>query len=1245
MPPKLPVFRRRANGFAPEPADFASVLPFDDGGADASSPASDVVTLPTSQYRVMYTRGDDLLSPAQYRASFEQTIVRALGGQASIDDYTLGRLFGVSSTAYACTEYDANVTSALPIRVVDPNGEPLTGTPLTWFLANKARLLAWMIRALDIWGRNYLWKQPNHYGYLSGLQWFNPLRVREITGERMQVVGYELRDEYGYTLNKGLPVPARDLVYFESFDTDPTGGGLSKFEIAARRIGVEQGTVTHAASFFTNSARIDGMLTFEESLDDDARDDARRQWKQQFQGARNSFRTAVLPFGAKWTPVSVAPKDLMMSELDETTTRGIVAIWGMHPALVGLGDAADPLSANSTYSALEVSFIRNVALPRLKNVILPALNEQWAQVDFDHTGYTLAVDEAAIPQLAEAQLAKSETAITLTSSGHLDLNEGRQLVGFPARPDGEYLIRDPKLPGVALTNSAITLAEYRQMVMGQGGDDPNFRVVIVAGQILPADRLLEIANANADRLKAPPLPLPPAPPDGGLNALPVEETPPALPEVRAGAEVCIALDLGGDPDLIALQRQVQSYCARRGIDADWNTPDSFHVTLLYLPAVEDAQLPALLQAVESLPLPALSLRVGSLKAFDAVGQWALHFRIRQPAALMAYQQSLYDAVAALGLQTSSYSAPGAFIPHITMGYCATKPGSVTYKTNLTVQPRGIVVWQDEDEIYRSGDDGEPEDDDVTVLPDGSGFFVSEVGRSTEVVSSVDLVPPDTDACIADKFPKLISEGYGDDQALAIALEICEARDAGKPYVWLKGDTWYLADAAQSDYAVGSFAEIEPLWRDWLAGTWNPNTGPQRSRSTRRSAPVELCISFADNQFVKYARRTLSDWLTERGVHDVDWELPEDWRLTLAVAADRTPNDVASLLRKADYGDGRKLDLRATSYIVHIDAVYLGVEMNDALDALVQASQLDLDASEQYAVPGIRLCRLNLDSDLVDFSDVPAAAYPLVATNVTVRFGATTQHQWALRALSNAQQKELTSWRNVIRRKGRDYDFSVESLPPVVEAYIRMALESDEDASRIFDDARDMLRAYRDTRAGYVQAVTDILVRALSDEGTRRVLGSTMRSTARRFGLQAAFDALEDAAAPNTESLSEDDVTLFRAWLAETSTYITNLGEEIFKEGGLSEAMIATRAQMWADKSLDDVYYAILRQNAPAKRVLWRRTPGKDSCSTCISNDGQTFTLDELGQRGFPRDRRLECGGWECECEVVDVETGKVLRSR
>lgn len=1154
MPPKLPVFRRRANGFAPEPADFASVLPFDDGGADASSPASDVVTLPTSQYRVMYTRGDDLLSPAQYRASFEQTIVRALGGQASIDDYTLGRLFGVSSTAYACTEYDANVTSALPIRVVDPNGEPLTGTPLTWFLANKARLLAWMIRALDIWGRNYLWKQPNHYGYLSGLQWFNPLRVREITGERMQVVGYELRDEYGYTLNKGLPVPARDLVYFESFDTDPTGGGLSKFEIAARRIGVEQGTVTHAASFFTNSARIDGMLTFEESLDDDARDDARRQWKQQFQGARNSFRTAVLPFGAKWTPVSVAPKDLMMSELDETTTRGIVAIWGMHPALVGLGDAADPLSANSTYSALEVSFIRNVALPRLKNVILPALNEQWAQVDFDHTGYTLAVDEAAIPQLAEAQLAKSETAITLTSSGHLDLNEGRQLVGFPARPDGEYLIRDPKLPGVALTNSAITLAEYRQMVMGQGGDDPNFRVVIVAGQILPADRLLEIANANADRLKAPPLPLPPAPPDGGLNALPVEETPPALPEVRAGAEVCIALDLGGDPDLIALQRQVQSYCARRGIDADWNTPDSFHVTLLYLPAVEDAQLPALLQAVESLPLPELSLRVGSLKAFDSVGQWALHFRIRQPAALMAYQQSLYDAVAALGLQTSSYSAPGAFIPHITMGYCATRPGSVTYKTNLTVQPRGIVVWQDEDEIYRTGDDetsfaDEPDDEDVTVLPDGSGFFVGEVGRSTN-------------------------------------------------------DTRFV-----------------------------------------RAAPLELCIGFADNQFVKYARRTLSDWLTEREVLDVEWELPEDWRLTLATAADRTPNDVANLLRKADYGDGRKLDLRATSYIVHIDAVYLGVEMNDALDALVQASQLDLDASEQYAVPGIRLCRLNLDSDLVDFSDVPAAAYPLVATNVTVRFGATTQHQWALRALSNAQQKELTSWRNVIRRKGRDYDFSVESLPPVVEAYIRMALESDEDASRIFDDARDMLRAYRDTRAGYVQAVTDILVRALSDEGTRRVLGSTMRSTARRFGLQAAFDALEDAAAPNTESLSEDDVTLFRAWLAETSTYITNLGEEIFKEGGLSEAMIATRAQMWADKSLDDVYYAILRQNAPAKRVLWRRTPGKDSCSTCISNDGQTFTLDELGQRGFPRDRRLECGGWECECEVVDVETGKVLRSR
>lgn len=1158
---------------------------------------------------VLYTRGDEVYSPAAYRASFGYTIARALGGQAALDDYTLGRALGVSAVAYACTEYAANTISQLPIVVRDPSGEPIVGgTPFTHFISKAPRLLALSNRSLDIWGRTYLWKRPNPYGWKTGLEFINPQRIRELNTVHMRVAGYEIRDEWGYLLEaNALP---EDVIVIEAFDPEPTGVGLSKFEVSWLHLGIELGLAQHAAAFFTNAARIDGMLTFDRKLSPEEEKTAQQQWKE-FKGAKNAHSTAVMPGGATWTSVQAVPKDLAMAELSADDIKKIVGIWGMHPALLGFGDAADPLSANSTYSALEINYIRNAVLPRAKNLILDDLNEQWAWTDFDRTDYyTLAVDEAAIPQLAEAQLAKSETSRGLTDAGMLDFDEGRRMLGYPERDEGAYLVRNPERPRVAWESGAITLAEYRQMVTGKGGDDPSAEVVMIAGQIVPAARLMDIAIANAERL------LIPATGAGSIN--PNEEPPPpdapalpALPdavpdETRSGVSLCIALDLANQPDLVALQRNVQGKFADQKVT--WNAPDTLHCTLLVLPNVPEDQVEALVQALWDVDVPEMDLRIGSLSSFDNVGEHALHFKIRRNGDLYDFQRALYELAVSMGYQPSGFSLPEKYDPHVTMGYCAVKPKAVTYLGKATVRTDTLIVWKEDDVVYHSADDNVADAQDAPQR--------SQPSRTQCMECSA---PPTKDVKWAE----------------------------GKARAWFCDthfEAWSKQHLDDTDYV-----------HDVEGGEVPENFSDGARRSNRSIQPLRVVIDLTDNQFVRYARRALSEALTTQGVLDAAWVSSVEWCIPLASVEAWTPNDVARYLRAADLSESRKLDLPTNGWHIDHGTIYLTLYPSDALDALRASVVLDLEGVDLTPspewIPAIAVARLE-NAERVQVAQLPVAQYPLVAANVTVARGDTVQQRWELRGVATAQLAELKRWQQMVRRKGPEYDFTAEHLPPLVDAFIRFSLAESASEDAVFEVARELLtRTYRDTRAGFTKAVATLLYKALSDDGTRRELSNTFRTLIRRFGLQAAADALADAGVAS-ESLSKDDVALFRTWQTETSAYISGLGEEIFKEpGGLTEAGVSTRAEMWCNKSLDAIYYAILRANAPEKRGTWRVGPTETHCRNegstfgCQERNGETRTMDEWEQIGFPGSDKLTCGGFQCGCSIYDAETGKELRAR
>ncbi len=203
-------------------------------------------------------------------------------------------------------------------------------------------------------------------------------------------------------------VPVEEVIVMRRFDSRRLGSGISLIEASYRLIGLDFGSVTHALSFLTNSARIDGMLTFDKEMNPKQLDDAREQWRI-FKGPANAHKTAVMPHGARWTPVQATPKDIMMSDTKRDLRTDLSAIWGVDLGLVGLEGVADPLSANSTYSSKEVSFVRTEALPLVKQTVLPALNTDWAKRDFE-LAYELKADESKITALAESNLVKADAA-------------------------------------------------------------------------------------------------------------------------------------------------------------------------------------------------------------------------------------------------------------------------------------------------------------------------------------------------------------------------------------------------------------------------------------------------------------------------------------------------------------------------------------------------------------------------------------------------------------------------------------------------------------------------------------------------------------------------------------------------------------------------------------------------------------------------------------------------------------------
>lgn len=262
-----------------------------------------------------------------------------------------------------------------------------------------------------------------------------------------------------------------------------------------------------------------------------------------------------------------------------------------------------------------------------------------------------------------------------------------------------------------------------------------------------------------------------------------------------------------------------------------------------------------------------------------------------------------------------------------------------------------------------------------------------------------------------------------------------------------------------------------------------------------------------------------------------------------------------------------------------------------------------------------------------------------------------------KAIQTDAESELKAWERKASVNGKwKAAFETVHLSTGLRAWLRHSIdhsEGDKDALKAaFAIARDVLaesgqwsderlnllasatrsiKSYEDTEADFENSIMAIIGSAQQDEVSRAKFGGQMRRICRLSGLQAFRDGLNDGGV-DPESLSPEQLAIFRDWQDETSGYISDFGSEIFHVG-ITPDDVRLRTDYWSNKTLTDIYYRGLVQAAPYKLYRWQYGD-TDHCQTCKDNNGQVKSLKDWQTQGMPQSSQLTCKGFNCACELL-----------
>lgn len=266
------------------------------------------------------------------------------GGQATSSGIAVNvtNASGFAAVA-ACERALSNGVAQLPLQLFRTSGDsrqPAREESLYRVLHTQAN--GWqtsfqfrklMMRDLLFRGNAYARKVWNRRtGEVLELIRLHPDSVKPAQDARTMRISYEYTGPDG--IKKQL---AREDVFHVWFHSDDGIVGLNPIQLYRETIGDGIAIRQHGSSFFANKARVGAVLETAagSNIGSQSAKDLVADFDQLYTGADNAHRTAVLPGGITYKPISISMEDAQWIEARKTTAREICGIFGVPPHKIG----------------------------------------------------------------------------------------------------------------------------------------------------------------------------------------------------------------------------------------------------------------------------------------------------------------------------------------------------------------------------------------------------------------------------------------------------------------------------------------------------------------------------------------------------------------------------------------------------------------------------------------------------------------------------------------------------------------------------------------------------------------------------------------------------------------------------------------------------------------------------------------------------------------------------------------------
>jgi HK97 family phage portal protein len=338
---------------------------------------------------------------------------------ATVDDVS------THSIAWACITLIASDIAKLRLKLLEEKGDiceetenpaysPVLRDP-NHFQNRIVFLKCWVISKLTN-GNTYVLKDRDARGVVQGLYVLDPSCVKVLVAPDSSVF-YQLSTDYLSGIGEPtVTVPASEIIHDIHIPFYHPLIGVSPIHACGRAVLQGLKILQNTETLFENGSQPGGVLTAPHSIGPDAAERIQQHWDQNFGGANNAGKVAVLGDGLHFEPLSMTAVDAQLIDQLKWGDERVCATFHVPGYMVGVG----PLPSYNNIEALQQQYYSQCLQELMESIELclqkglRIAEPLYVEMDLDGL---LRMDSAT----------KMDTAVKGVRGGIYTPNEARQM--------------------------------------------------------------------------------------------------------------------------------------------------------------------------------------------------------------------------------------------------------------------------------------------------------------------------------------------------------------------------------------------------------------------------------------------------------------------------------------------------------------------------------------------------------------------------------------------------------------------------------------------------------------------------------------------------------------------------------------------------------------------------------------------------------------------------------------------------